>query len=45
MDIIKKTRNKKFGKDVEIREPLCTSGGTVNWCSLYGKQYGVTLRN
>ena len=44
MDIIKKT-NKKFGKDVEIREPLCSIGGNVNWCSLYGKQYGVTLRN
>ena len=28
------------GKDVEKREPSCTVGGNVNWCSHCGKQYG-----
>ena len=27
-------------KDVEERKPLCTVGRNVNWCSLYGKEYG-----
>ena len=27
------------GEDVEKREPWCTVGGNVNWCSLYGKLY------
>ena len=26
------------GEDVEEREPSCTMGGDVNWCSHYGKQ-------
>ena len=30
MAIIKKTRNKSVGKDVEKREPLCTVGGDAN---------------
>lgn len=25
------------GKDLEKREPLGTVGGTVNWCTHYGK--------
>ena len=29
------------GKNVEKREPLCTVGGNVNWCSHCGKQNGV----
>ena len=33
------------GKDVEKREPLCTLGGNVNWCSHYGKQYGGSSKN
>lgn len=28
------------GKEVEKREPSCTVGGNVNWCSHYGKQFG-----
>ena len=30
----------KIGEDVEKREPLCTVGRNVNWCSHYEKQYG-----
>ena len=25
---------------MEKREPPCSAGGNVNWCSHYGKQYG-----
>ena len=28
------------GEDVEKKEPSCTVGGNVNWCSHWGKQYG-----
>ena len=28
------------GEDVEKREPSCTVGENVNWCSHYEKQYG-----
>ena len=28
------------GKGVEKREPSYTVGGSVNWCSHYGKPYG-----
>ena len=28
------------GEVVEEREPSCTVGGNVNWCSHYGEQYG-----
>ena len=28
------------GGDVEKMEPLCHYTWNVNWCSLYGKQYG-----
>ena len=45
MAIIKKARNNKFGEDVEKREPLCTVGGTVNWCSHCGKQYGDSSKS
>ena len=27
-------------EDVEKKEPLCTVGGNVNWCSPYEKQGG-----
>ena len=30
----------KAGKDVEKREPSCTSGGNVDQYSHYGEQYG-----
>lgn len=33
-------RARILGEDVEKREPSCTAGGNVNWCSLYGKQDG-----
>ena len=33
------------GEDVEKSEPLYTVGGNVNWCSHYGKLYGVSSRN
>ena len=29
---------------VEKREPLCTVGGNINWCSHYGKQYGSSSK-
>ena len=41
---------KKFGlsinaaEDVEKREPSCTIGGNVDWYSLYGEQYGESLK-
>ena len=40
MAIIKKTRDNKFDENEEKREPFCTIGGKVNWCSHYGKQNG-----
>ena len=40
MAIIKKTRDNKFDENEEKREPFCTIGGNVNWCSHYGKQNG-----
>jgi len=33
------------GEGVEKREPLCTVGENVNWCSHYVKQYGGFLKN
>ena len=33
------------GEDVEKREPSYTTGGNVNWCSYYKKQYGGSLKN
>ena len=33
------------GKDVEVKEPLCTVVGNVNWCSHYEKQQGVFSKN
>ena len=29
---------------MEKREPCCTVGGDINWCSHYGKQYGESLK-
>ena len=31
--------------DVEKKEHFYTTGGTVNWYSQYGKQYGGSSRN
>ena len=33
------------GEDVEKKEPTYTFGGSVNWCSHYGEQYGGSLKN
>ena len=34
------------GKDVEKRDPSCTTGGKVNWCSSYsGKEYRGSSKN
>ena len=30
------------GEDVEKRKVEYTVGGTINWCSHYGKHYGVS---
>ena len=35
----KRRQTASVGEDVEKRELLYTVGGTVNWCSHYGKQY------
>ena len=32
------------GKDVGKGEPSYTVGGNANWCSHYGKQYGVSSK-
>jgi len=31
--------------EVEKREPLCTAGGNLSWCSHYGKQYEGSSKN
>ena len=36
---IKKTRNNKFGEDVDKSEPLHTANRSVHWYSYYVKQY------
>ena len=33
------------GEGVEKKEPPYTADETVNWCSRYEKQYGVSLEN
>ena len=33
------------GEDVEKKEPSYTAGGTANWYSCYGKQYGVSSKD
>ena len=33
------------GANVEQREPFYIAGRNVNWCSHYGKQCGVSLKN
>ena len=41
----KNLQTRKAGEDVEKREPLYTVGGTVNWGSHCGKQYGGLSKN
>ena len=43
MTIIKKS-TMNAGEGVEKKEPSCTVGGNVNWCSLYGRWYGDSLK-
>ena len=31
-------------ENMERREPLCTTGGNINWCSYYGKHYGYSSK-
>ena len=45
MAIIKRARNKKCWQRCGEKEPSCTVGGNVNWCSHYGKQYGGSSKN
>ena len=46
MAIVKKsTNNKCWREDVEKREPSYAVSGNVNWCSHYGTQHGVSLKN
>ena len=33
------------GEDAEKKEHLYTAGGTANWYSHYGKQYGGSSKN
>ena len=41
----KKQEITNVGEDAEKRELLYTIGGTVNWCSHYGKHYGDSSKN
>ena len=43
--IIKSQEITSVGEDVKKREPSCTVGGNVNWCSHYGKQYRGSSKN
>jgi hypothetical protein len=35
----------KVGEDVGKKEPLYTVSGNLNYCNLYGKQYGGSSKN
>ena len=45
MAIIKKLQTVTAGEGVVKREPSCTVGRNVNWCSHNGEQYGDSLKN
>ena len=45
MVITKKKEITNIGEDVDKREPSCFVGGTINWCSHFGKQYGDSSKN
>ena len=42
MAIIKKTRDKSAGENLEKREPSYTVGRNVNWYSQYGNSMDVS---
>ena len=33
------------GENGEKKEPSCTVGEIINWCSQYGKEYGGASKN
>ena len=39
-----KTNKTGAGEDVEKGERCCSVGGSLDWCSHYGKQYGITSK-
>ena len=41
----KKQKISSVGKDSEKLERLGTGGGTIKWCSHYGKQYDRSSKN
>ena len=41
----KRQETTSVDEDVEKKEPLCTIGGNVNWCSRCGKQHGGFSKN
>ena len=43
--IINRTRITNVGEDAEKKEPSYIDGGTANWYSHYGKQYGGSSKN
>ena len=43
--IINRTSNNKCGRGYREKELSYTAGGTVNWYSHYGKQYGGSSKN
>ena len=43
--IIKKTRNNKCWQECGEKECVCSAGGSINWCSHYGKQNGAPSKN
>ena len=45
MVIIRKSTNKNTEERVEEKEPSYSVGGSMNWCSHYGEQYGGPLKN
>jgi len=42
---LKRQQITSFGEGVEKREASYIVAGSVNWCSHYGKQYGVSSKN
>ena len=43
--VIIKNQRINAGEGVKKREFSCTVDGNVNWCSHYGKQYGVSSKD
>lgn len=43
--LIQTTRYNKIGHNGENTDPLCTTGGSVNWCSRCGRPDGVSSNN